>query len=261
MTATGLLAPPLSPYRRWYLHFERNKPAPHEIPWADPYHLTGVERRRVAGSMRQFQLGEWARGRGLLRRAAADPRLRREEWFVPALELFIGEEQRHSEILGRFLDREGIARLERHWIDGVFRRARKLAGLELCVAVLVTAEIAAVAYYQALRDATRSPLLRAICRRILCDESAHLAYQGMTIALLRRGGGAWWRDLRFGLHRVFFLGTMLTLWLGHRQVFRGARWSLRRLAQESGRLFARFEGIVRSGMSEGLSADSIRLDD
>ena len=64
----------------------------------------------------------------------------------------------------------GIPRLSAHWLDGIFRRLRKLAGLEACAAVLVTAEVLAMAYYQALRDATRSQLLRSLCARILVEE-------------------------------------------------------------------------------------------
>src|SRR5207245_9502874 len=104
----------------------------------------------------------------------------------PSLELFIAEEQRHSAILGRFLDRERILRLTNHWLDSMFRRLRKLAGLEVCAMVLVTAEVLAVPFYQALRYATRSPLLRSICMRILCDEAAHLNYQALTLGLVRR---------------------------------------------------------------------------
>ncbi len=139
-------------------------------PWHESYVLTAQERSNVGRSIQQFQLGEWARGRGLKRRARRQPSLAADSWFIPALELFIEEEQRHSLMLGRFLDRQGIPRLSAHWLDGIFRRLRKLAGLEACAAVLVTAEVLAMAYYQALRDATRSQLLRSLCARILVEE-------------------------------------------------------------------------------------------
>src|SRR6266581_2244461 len=86
----------------------------------------------------------------------------------------------------RLLGRERIPRLTNHWLDRIFRRLRKLAGLEACAAVLVTAEVLAIPFYQALRDATGSPLLRAICVRILCDEAAHLNYQALTIGMVRQ---------------------------------------------------------------------------
>src|SRR5262249_38189842 len=155
-------------YERWHRRFLDQCDRPMDLPWNDPYRLNAAERHIVGPSIQQFQLGEWARGRGFVRRASAHKGLGADPWFLPALELFIAEEQGHSRILGLFLDRERIPRLSSHWLDRVFRRLRKLAGLEACAMVLVTAEVLAVPFYSALRDATRSPLLRALCLRILC---------------------------------------------------------------------------------------------
>ena len=183
---TSLASPPplsiASPYQRWHDHFLENRSCAAALPWQDSYHLSASRiARLVARSIQQFQLGELARGRGFVRRAAhaSGPRERIRP-FVPTLRLFIEEEQEHSGILGRFLDREQIPRLTNHWLDEIFRRLRKLAGLEACATVLVTAEVLAMPFYQALRDSTGSPLLRAICVRILCDEAAHLNYQALT---------------------------------------------------------------------------------
>jgi hypothetical protein len=163
-------------YEPWYWHFREKRDMPCALPWHDLNLLGSAECRLVARSIQQFQLGEWARGRGLVRRASLHPVLSTDLWFLPSLELFIAEEQHHSQMLGRFLDRENIPRLGGHWIDSTFRRLRKLAGLELCAMVLVTAEVLAVPFYQALGDATGSPLLRSICVHILRDEAAHLHY-------------------------------------------------------------------------------------
>ena len=88
--------------------------------------LTAGERRLVSRSIQQFQLGEWARGQGFRRRACLYPGFAADPWFLPALDLFIAEEQGHSSTLGRFLDHERIPRLAAHWLDRVFRRLRKL---------------------------------------------------------------------------------------------------------------------------------------
>ena len=58
------------------------------------------------------------------------------------------------------------------------------AGLELRMRVLATAEVLAIPYYTALRDATGSPLLRSICSRILAEEAEHLRFQAFTFARL-----------------------------------------------------------------------------
>ena len=221
------IASPPSPYESWYHHFLKNRNTPCDLPGHDPYRLSAVERRLVARSIQQFQLGEWARGRGLLRRASAHAVLRTDAWFLPSLELFIAEEQRHSGLLGEFLDRQQIPRLTDNWVDNIFRRLRKLAGLEVCVIVLVTAEVLAVPFYRALRDATRSCLLNAICRRILRDEAAHLDYQALTIGLVRRPLGRSARAIRSFLHWLLFHGTALLLWRQHSGVFRSAGWDFR----------------------------------
>ena len=235
-----------SPYERWYRHFSERRDGAQALPWCDSYLLTAAERWNVARSVQQFQLGEWARGRGLKRRALGQRGLAGDTWFIPALELFIQEERRHSAILGRFLDQQCIPRLPAHWLDGIFRRLRKLAGLDVCAAVLVTAEVLAMPFYQALRDATRSKLLRSICAGILVDEAAHLNYQGLTLGLIRRTLSERSRTIRALCHRMLFDGAALLLWQQHRRVFRAAGWSFFRFWNEAQRWFAILEMKIRN---------------
>ena len=252
-----------SPYEQWYRHFLENRDGFLALAWDDVYLLSPAERRLVGRSIQQFQLGEWARGRGLMRRALSHPVLAPDPWFLPALELFIAEEQGHSGILGRFLDRERIPRLKNHWLDALFRRLRKLAGLEVCAMVLVTAEVLAIPFYQALRDATRSRLLRSICRRILCDEAAHLHYQAVTLGLVRRPLCERARMIRSLGHSALFHGTALLLWQQHRRVFRAAGWSFRRFWNDSRRVFARLQlriGWLSLDRGSADSFDELRLD-
>jgi hypothetical protein len=228
-------------YERWYWHFREKRDGACALPWGDPNLLCTAECRLLARSVQQFQLGEWARGRGLVRRASLHPVLSTDPWFLPSLELFIAEEQYHSRMLGRFLDHEKIPRLGSHWLDSTFRRLRKLGGLEVCAMVLVTAEVLAVPFYQALRDATRSHLLRSICMRILRDEVAHLHYQALTLGLVRRPLHDKARAIRFFCHSMLFHCTALLLWQQHHTVFRAAGWDFRRFWNQAHRTFARLQ--------------------
>jgi len=250
-----------SPFERWNEHFSENRGRAEALPWRDSSRLSAREARLVAPSIQQFQLGEWARGRGFVRRAAAHPVLGRDAWFVPALRLFIEEEQEHSGILGRYLDRENIPRLKKHWLDGIFRRLRKLAGLEACAAVLVTAEVLAIPFYQALRDATGSRLLRAICVRILCDEAAHLNYQALTLGLIRRPLSERARAIRSVCHATLFRWTAVLLWEQHGAVFRAAGWDFGRFWKDARRTFEYLEFRIRR-VSDGDDGcgDGFRLD-
>ncbi len=235
--------------RQWIAYFQRNSQQL-PLPWDNTYQLSPEERAVVARSIQQFQLGEGARGRGLLRRAEAYARRAGDLQFIPALRLFIAEEQRHSADLARFLTQQGIAVRPSHWVNTTFRKVRKLMGLEVCVGVLVTAELIAVPYYRALHDATESPLLRALCRRILCDEAQHLRFQAATLARLRRQRP--WLLCRATMigHRLFLLGTALVVWCEHRSVFcRGGYW-FNRIISECLRLLRGLNSQVEHEIAE-----------
>jgi hypothetical protein len=168
--------------KSWCAFFEANRVVPRTQPWNHEYKLSRAEARSIRKSIQQFQLGEGAEGRCLLKRGRAFAQTAADPYFVEALALFIKEEQRHSGQLLRFMEQQGIPALGGHWVDHVFRRLRVLAGLELELRVLVTAEIIAVPYYRALGRATGSELLRAICESILVDEAGHLRFQASMLS-------------------------------------------------------------------------------
>jgi len=215
----------------WFQYFQNNLwPA---IPWDDPYRLTAAEAAAVAASIQQFELGEGSEGNAFIRRARTFAEAAADSEFVPTLQLFIKEEQRHSASLGRFLDMHGVPHLKKHWLDQIFRRLRRMAGLELIVTVLVSAEIIAVPYYRALHNATHSPLLRALCRQILIDEAVHLQYQAETLSGLREGRSTIRRALTELAHAFLLHGTVLAVWLEHRKVFLCGGYTLAKFLQES----------------------------
>lgn len=238
---------------QWRDHFAHNFEQLLDLPWEDAGRLTADERRSVASSLQQFQLGEGSDGHNFLRLARAYAQESGDTDYVEALRLFIGEEQRHSRDLGRFLDREGISRLDGHWTDGVFRRVRRLMGLDLCITVLVTAEIIARVYYQALHEATSSRLLRRLCEQILRDEAAHVAFQSSMLHRLRCARPAWRREAAAWLQRSFMVGTMAVVWLCHHRVYRAAGYSLFRYAGETLVELEKALGVVR----DALKADRI----
>ena len=180
----------MTKYIDWIRYFEQNQWP--EFPFAESPLLNPAERDLITKSLRQFQLGEGAGGRTLRRLGAQFAQASGEAGYPRSLELFIAEEQRHSAMLGKFLDREGIARQRQDAADCLFRRVRKLWNHECMLMVLVSAECVAVPYYSALHDATTSPLLRALCRQILRDEAMHLNYQGQTLAKLANARTASW---------------------------------------------------------------------
>jgi hypothetical protein len=231
----------------WCRHFRAAATAPRPLPWDDPTTLSREEARCIRSSIQQFQLGEGARGSRLLKRgrkyanATADPN------FAAALELFVREEQRHSAYLLRFMQREGIPASSKHWVDTVFRRLRVLGGLELALRVLVSAEIIAIPYYRALGGATQSPLLQAICARILQDEAAHLRFQASMLSRLSASRLLATDRIVSAIHRSFLFVTWRVVWFEHRRVFRAAGYSLGGFLAEAFWEFEKLDNAVGCG--------------
>lgn len=223
------------PFAFWVQYFEHDRRRRMPIPWDASHRLDPEEHRAVASSVATFQLGETGEG-SFLKAAAArtgDPD------YARAVDLFVAEEQHHARELGRFMELEGIPFRRHHWTNGVFRALRKLLGLELCVVVLIAAETIACVYYRALRDATTSPVLRALCAQILRDEAAHVAFQEESLVRLgsRIAGSP-------AVRRPLLEGTLLAVWTGHRRCLRAGGFGFARFRREvlrTARTFARRE--------------------
>src|SRR5262249_2705051 len=140
-----------------------------------------------------------------------------------------------ARLLAEFLLLAGVPLLEHSRLDGLFRRIRRLAGLELSIRVLVTAEMIGKVYYHAVRQATQSPLLRRLCDQLLRDEVMHLRVHADRLALLRSHKPAWRNALvRLG-QRFLLRGTCLAVWFKHRGALRGAGLSFREYWRRCGR--------------------------
>ncbi|MFO1425921.1 MAG: hypothetical protein U1F11_02895 [Steroidobacteraceae bacterium] len=227
----------------WLRHFRRNATRPPQVPWDDPYALTDMEFHRIAHSIATFQLGEQSEGHAL-RELARHFAARSDAALLPAITtLFVQEEQLHAALLARFMEQQGIPRLRRQWTDRVFRRLRRLGGFELAITVLTTAEVLALRYYPALRAATGSEVLRAICTRLLADERAHVHYESQLLHALRRRRGPRAAARSWARHRRFCIATAFVVWMGHRRVLRPAYGSWRHFAAAVRSEFADFEAL------------------
>lgn len=220
----------------WIEYFYQNAPEP-TLPWQDTVRLSGAEKRAVIASIQQFQLGEGASGARMLERAQLFSRRTGDLGLIAALKLFVREEQRHSSILARFLQTESAPCLRKHWIHSAFRFVRGVAGLELCLKVLVTAEVLARPYYAALRDATGSPLLRSICQRIFEEEGEHLRFQAFALSRFQNRRRRITRDFIKISHVMLLAFTALLVWLEHKSVFESGGRTFRCFWNETWREF------------------------
>jgi hypothetical protein len=212
----------LSDIAVWLAHFEHHAARPCDLPAEVSDVLTAEERRAIASSMATFQLGEQSDGTHLLRSAEHFARAHDMPALVPITRLLIREEQRHAALLRNYMAMHSMSAKQRDWTDTVFRLVRRLAGFELCVSVLITAELIGIVYYRALELATESQRLRMLCRTMVADELSHVAFEAeLLLALRARRPGLLGAVLR-PVHRAFFAGAALVVWHTHRAVFRRA---------------------------------------
>jgi hypothetical protein len=229
--------PTLYSTRRWIEHFQRNRERHPALPWERQARLTHAERFMVIDSIRQFQLGESGEGRHLKKCAGVHARRANDPDYAQAIHLFVAEEQRHSAMLGQYLDLAHERRLTKSKVDGIFRWLRHLMGLELSLIVLSTAEVVASVYYRALRDATECDLLQSICRRILRDEAAHLAFHRDRFLILRWKRSIVTRSILRLVHHALLMVALLPVWWCHRRVFLAGGIGFLKLTREThGRL-------------------------
>ncbi|MDX2100702.1 MAG: ferritin-like domain-containing protein [Leptolyngbyaceae cyanobacterium bins.59] len=213
------------PLAIWYPYFSENRDHLLPLPWQCSEKLSDRERNLIAASIRKFQLGESSEGSHLMRLARLESVRSGNPVYVDTLKLFIAEEQRHARDLGRFMEREQIPLAHHDWTDRLFRKTRRLANFDLAMGVLLTAERVATVYYQALRDATQSPLLKTLCQQILQDERQHVRFHLDILATLHQNRPRWQTTLFYRLHELFLAATLVIVWVDHRPVLQAGGFS------------------------------------
>lgn len=199
---------------------------PDDPSWPEP------ERRLLADSLRQFQLGEGSDGCNLLRFARTFAERVGDAELPEAVAGLIAEEQRHSRWLAQILRSHGEPLLGRHWVDGAFRRLRRMMGFGFEVAVLVSAEVVAVPYYTAVGRVSCLASLQAVCERVLEDEAFHLQFQAHNLSLVVRDHFG----LRYTLHRALQGLINAVVWQQHGRVLAAGGYTFLEFSRECDRL-------------------------
>lgn len=248
----------------WRDYFEKNAASLLDIPWQHGSDLTKVEREAIAASVQGFQAGESSEGRHLYRYAELYSEASGDREYLSAIKLFIAEEQRHARDLARFLETNNIPILKTTFPDQVFRKLRHLfGGLEISIAVLITAEIIAKVYYAALKQATNSIVLRTLCSQILSDELKHVEFQAEQLGKLRCHRSSFWLSATMGLQRFLYFGTCIVVWCFHRKAFRKGEFGFRRFWKmcwlEFNQAFAITAQTCQEAKRRAVEADTIRL--
>jgi hypothetical protein len=211
----------------WLNHFEYHDLHPCRVPHGLSDVLRPDEWQLIVSSIATFQLGEQSEGRTLLRAAERFAQANKIPHLVRIIELLIREEQRHASLLRAFMQDYRMPLKKTDWTDRVFRHIRRLAGLELYLGVLISAELIGNVYYRALESVTDCERLQVLCRTIVSDELAHVGFESQLLFSLRAGRAAPLRALTRSAHRIFFATIASVVWLTHRSVLRRAGHSAR----------------------------------
>ena len=109
----------------WVKYFTQNLQQ-HRIDWNNAPNLTTDEKENILKSLQAWQLGETSDGSNLIKAATKYASKLNDENYVEAIKLFIKEEQKHGENLGKYLDLIGEKRIKKNWGDSLFRKFRGL---------------------------------------------------------------------------------------------------------------------------------------
>ena len=212
-------------YADWNRYFVKNA---HflVIPFENDI-LTEREKKLVCPSIGQFQQGEYSDGKHLKKAADRFAEETKNKDYKNCIRWFIREENAHSGYLKSYMDHYHVRVKKNVILDRIFRKLRKLVGLQCEVIMLVTAEIIALSYYDALQDATKSHALRTICQRMLHDEISHIIFQSYTLSHFKHRFYIRW--IRVLLMEI----TSVATWISCRKVFLEVGWTFKKFLRNN----------------------------
>ena len=204
----------------WIGHFKANAQEK-RINWDTKPKITSAEIAAILPSLQAWQLGETSEGRQLIAASQKHADKIGDTKYVEAMKLFIKEEQKHGNNLGRYIDSIGEQRINRDWGDTLFRKVRHInTSMEAWTLAVIVVESTAQIFYQALKDATGCPLLKSICTDILIDEADHITFQTERLAFIYDAKSSFSKACRKTLYKYFFYSTSLLVWFAHRRLFK-----------------------------------------
>lgn len=206
--------------QHWFNHFQNNLTI-QRVDWNLQPSLTQEERKNILSSLQAWQLGETSEGTHLMRAAMKYSKKIGDCDYPKAVELFIREEQKHGNNLGKYLDLIGEKRISKNWGDTLFRKIRYLnSSMELWTLAVITVESTAQIFYQSLKDATNCTLLKQICTDILIDEAKHIEFQQERLLIINEHKNAISKFIEYYFYVFFYFSTISVVWFAHKAVFK-----------------------------------------
>lgn len=203
--------------------------------------LSEDDRGKITKSIQAFAMGESSDGKHLKKVIKDYVQTSGNKVYAQIMDLFIQEENQHSAYLKIFMEAHSIETKKEIWIDKVFRKLRAFNGLKGEIITLMTAEIIALSFYQALSKSVPSPSLKDICGKMLYDESAHIVFQSRQLSTLKCSKGT-------DLYRKFLLSCSgVAAWFYCKPVFKAAGYGFRDYFKEIHRHLEESIEVVHRG--------------
>ncbi len=168
-------------YNQWVSYFSQNDLHRLKINFSNEQEISEKNKNLIFPSIRAFQKGEGSDGRYLMRSVDDYINKNGQKEYHDAMQWFVKEENCHSAYLKEYMDFYKIKPAKHSALDFIFRKLRQFSGLKSEITTLVTAEMIALTYYDALSKCIYSPALKSICKQMLHDELAHIIFQSHTL--------------------------------------------------------------------------------
>jgi hypothetical protein len=236
--------------QEWITYFNFNLQQK-RIDWAQAPNITTAELKTVLKSLQAWQLGETSEGRNLIKASEKYAAKHGDVLYVEAIKLFIKEEQKHGNNLGRYLDAIGKPRIQKNWGDTLFRKIRYLnASMEMWTITVITVESAAQIFYQALKDATQCSLLKEICTDILIDEAPHIKFQQERLARIFNAKTMAGMAISYYWYKFFYKATALVVWMAHKKLFKAGGNDFKKYYKKMNMKLEKTVGRLKYGINE-----------
>lgn len=209
----------------WVEYFKYNNAHLIPLDYSLNNELNRGQKRLIFPSIKAFQIGEGSDGAHLTSVVKAFAEKSNYTDFPEIMRWFIVEENRHSQMLKAYLEAYGEECEKSLWIDNIFRGLRRLMGIECEVIVLVTAEMIALSYYDALADATDSVLLKDICAQMLHDELMHIVLQSDTLNRISSSRAEFFNTISRVTRKILMSVTSSVVWKKYKDVFIKAEYT------------------------------------
>jgi hypothetical protein len=88
-------------------------------------------------------------------------------------------------------------------------------------------EIIGIIYYRALEVVTDCRRLQILCRTLVADELAHVAFESQLLLAMKSGAGGLSKVLAGAWEQCILTSAALTVWATHRRVLKSAGYGPR----------------------------------